>query len=206
KIIINSITKDNGRQVLHPFEDLYKSIFIYYRNSISDIDEYIKNELETFQILLKCSLLKDKVMLYNYQPYNNSNVFELIQKKLNLIDEITSIYLSYGNLILSLDSKLNFVEECITSLQYQLSPGQSQFLKDQMLSSFEKVESEIQPYLNHPEMPPLFLRLSSYSLFLDKKDLAKLYLDRFLELGISINHFSSYIQNYYFSVYNYFYP
>lgn len=205
QIIFKNITSPDGSRHLHPFEEMHKYIFNFLRNSFSEIELYIKNELENFQIYEKCWLLEQKVWLFNFQPHNSVNLYSLIQQKLKLIDEISSIYSYSGNVILSLESKLNLVDECMGSLQNHLTPEQSQSIKDQMLSSFEKVESEIQPYLNHPEMPPSFLRLSRYSLFLNKQDLAKLYLDRFLELGISINHFSNYIQNYYFSVYNNFY-
>ncbi|MCK9209581.1 MAG: hypothetical protein M0P61_01960 [Ignavibacteriaceae bacterium] len=203
KIIIKAITKKNGRLILHPFDKLYKTIFTYFRNSISEVDDYIINELENFQILSKCSLLKDKVMLYNYQPYNISNCFDLIQEKLKLIEDITGIYLTYGNLISSLESKLNFVDECMGSLQNTLNPEQSQSLKNKMLLSFQKVESEIQPYLKHPEMPPLFIRIAKYASFLDMFDLTKKYLDKFKESNLNINHFAACIQNYYNDVNNY---
>ena len=203
QIIFQAITSEDGTMSLHPFEVMHKYIFNYFSNSFPKVEEYIKNEIEDFQVYDKCRLREKKVWLYNFQPCNSNNQFSLIQHKLTLIDEITEINYASGNIITALESKLNFVDECMGSLRNSLPAEQIQSLKRQMLKAFEMVESEIQPLLKHPEMPPALIRLAKYSSFFDKKDLAKKYKNKFLELNLSINHFAAYIQNYYNDVNNY---
>lgn len=203
QIIFQAITSPDGAKTLHPFENMHKYIFNYLRNSFSEIDEYIKNDIEDYQIYNKCWLLEKKVWLYNFQPHNQTNSFTIIQQKLKLIDEITDIYCASGNIIPALESKLNYVDECMGSLLNPLSTEQIQSLKGQMLIAFEKVGSEIQPFLKHPEMPESLIRLAKYSSFFDKKNLVKKYRDKFLELNLSINHFAARIQNYFNDVNNY---
>lgn len=203
QIIFQAITSEDGTMSLHPFEVIHEYIFNYFSNSFPKVEEYIKNEIEDFQVYDKCRLLEKKVWLYNFQPHNSSNQFALIQQKLTLIAEITDIYYASGNIITSFESKLNFVDECMGSLRNYLTVEQIQSLKGQMLKAFEMVEPEIQPFLKHPEMPPALIRLAKYSSFFDKKDLAKKYRDKFIELNLSVNHFAAYIQNYYNDVNNY---
>lgn len=203
QIIFQAITTSDGSKTLHPFENMHKYIFNYLRNSFSVIDKYIKDEIEDFQIYDKCWLLEKKVWLYNFQPHNQTNSFTIIQQKLKLIDEITDIYFASGNIIPALESKLNFVDECMGSLLNQLTTEQIQYLKGQMLNAFENVESEIQPFLKHPEIPESLIRLAKYSSFFDKKNLAKKYRDKFLELNLNINHYAAWIQNYFNDVNNY---
>lgn len=203
QIIFRAITSPDGSQTLHPFEDMHKYIFNYFRNSFSEIDDYIKNEIDDFQIETKCSLLKEKVRLMNFLQIEPIDVFALIRQKLKLREEIADTYQASGNIIWVLESKLDYVDECMGSLFNCLATEQIQSLKGQMLISFDKVESEIQPYLKHPEIPPSLIRLAKYSSFFDKKDLAKKYRDKFLELNLSINHFAAWIQNYFNDVNNY---
>lgn len=206
QIIYQSITSKDGKMILHPFEDLHKYIYEYFRNSFSEIDNYIKNEVHDFQIFEKCWLLEKKVTLHNFQNYMSSDIYTIIQNKLKLIDDVTDCYSSSGNVLPGLESRLNYVDECMGSLQNPLESKQVEKLKEQMAIAFEKAETTILQLLKHPEMPPHFIRISRYALFLEKKELSKQYLDRFLELKISINNYSAYIQQYFTEVYNYFYP
>lgn len=203
QIIFQAITSPDGAMTLRPFENMHKYIFQFFRNSFSEIEKYIKNEIEDFQVYDKCWLLEKKVWLHNFQPHNQTDSFTIIQQKLKLIDEITDIYFTSGNIIPALESKLNFVDECMGSLLNPLTTEQIQFLKEKMLIAFEKVESEIQPFLKHPEIPPSLVRLAKYSSFFDLKDLTRKYRDLFLDLNLSINHFAAWIQNYYTDVNNY---
>ncbi len=206
QIIYQSITSEDGKMILHPFEDLHKYIFEYFRNSFSEIDNYIKNEVRDFQIFEKCSLLEKKVILHNYQNYMSSDIYSIIQNKLKLIDDVTDCYLSSGNVLPGLESSLNYVDECMGSLQNPLESKQVEKLKEQMSIAFGKAEITILQLIKHPEMPPNFIRISRYALFLQKEELSKQYLDRFIELKISIHHYSAKIQKYFTEVYNYFYP
>ncbi len=203
QIIFQAITSEDGTKTLRTFKDMHNYIFNYFRNSFSEIDDYIKNEIDDFQIETKCSLLKEKVRLMDFLHIEPIDVFSLIQKKLKLLEEIADTYQASGNIIWALKSRLDYVDECMGSLLNPLTAEQIHSLKGQMLISFDKVESEIQPFIKHPEMPPALIRLAKYSSFFDKKDLAKKYRDKFLEFNLSVNHFAAFIQNYYNDVNNY---
>ncbi len=203
KIVYNAITDHSHTLVLHPFEDLCRFITAFFQKAIPEIDEYIKNELEDFQIATKCSLLKEKVFLFNFQFNIIDDAMNLINLKLTLIDEITDIYLSSCNIIMALESELNYLDECL-GLSYNSWPYEIiNTLKQLMLVRFGKVDIEIQKFLKHPEVPPMLIRMAKYSSFFDLKDLAKKYWDKFRELNLSINHFAAWIQIYYNDVNNY---
>ncbi len=102
------------------------------------------------------------------------------------------------------NSRLDYIDECMGSLNNNLPLEQIHFLKEQMLVSFDKLETEIHLLKKHPDMPPHFIRMSRYALFLNKNNISKKYFDQFNELNISIDHFSQYIQQYYSLINNFF--
>lgn len=201
--IYYAITSPDRKQVLYPFDKMYETIFILLQKSFEEIDKYIETKIEDFQIYEKCSLLEKKVWLYNFQKCDSSGHFIIIMEKLRLIEYITDIYASNGNIIETIISKLNFIDECMDCMQNSINDGQKNILKDKMTNKFESVEIEVQQYLKHPAMPPLFIRMAKYSSFFDNIESTKKYYNLFEELNLSINHYAAWIQNYYNDVKNY---
>ena len=182
------------------FSKLYEIIFIYFQNTLYEIDNYIKNELYNFQIKERCSFISDKIFLLNFQNHDSNNLFSLIKQKLTLIEDIIDIYESSGNLVLSFEYSLNYIDECMHSLEKNISSAQASFLNMKIKDQFEIAEKKIDLFSKYPDSSTFFIRLARYSLLFSDNSKAKLYIKQFEDTKISINHFSNYIKQYYFEV------
>lgn len=183
--------------VFQKFSNLYEVIFLYFRKAFYDIDDFIKNELFDFQIQERCSLISDKIYFLNFLEIKENEIFSIINQKLKLIEEIIDIYDASGNLILSFEYALNYIDECMHSSKDNISSKQVQILVAKINDKFEKIENKIELFSKYPNSPSFFIRLARYSLFLSNYPKAKHFINKFDETRMSINLFSDYIQKYY---------
>ncbi|MCK9279410.1 MAG: hypothetical protein M0P71_02210 [Melioribacteraceae bacterium] len=202
EIILMVITTDNGKQILNQFEDVGIEIITFYKNIGATIDNYIKDRLEDFQVFDKCYLLERKVVLMSYNITPSSDKMKIILKKLSILLEITDIYRASGNVLPSIESELNYIDECMGASYNELTESERKILIKLMKKSFEILNGKIPNLIQHPEMPPHFIRLARYALFLNMKDDSKKYFNLFLNSNISIHHFSDYIQRYFYETEN----
>ena len=165
---------------LAPFGTFYDKVINQLRSINPEIDTYLSS-LPEYCINEKCFWIREVASLAK----NNENHYAF-QKIIQMLKDIRDIYYRHDNYIEALRANLDIVDEAVFQKNHTLA-------WEYIVNTID----ELQNFVGHPIEPEIFIRIAAYALSLERQDYALEYFNKFKTSGVSIQHFTPWVQGYY---------
>lgn len=181
-IVLNQLKKMNE---LGPFSPFHKIVQNHIKEIEPDIEKY-RLTLPEYCVNEKCHWLWElaSIQKIDDSQYDYQNV-------LLILHDLKDTLLKYGNYLESLRKELDFSDEAMF-----------QGRKDLVSQSVKQAIKELESFKGHPVEVECFIRIARYAYYAEQQKCAEEYFFRFEKTGVSINHFSDWIQNYYYFLFD----
>jgi tetratricopeptide (TPR) repeat protein len=194
-IILFDLAKANN---LGPFYDLFSQLVGFMGNIKKDIEQHIIS-LPDYCVNERCFWETELAFLSKITKSNEPEIslIDFYERMFKHLSNIKDINLEHENPILAIKMDLDIADECMGAIQAINDKSVKDYLKNKMTDHLNKACKEIISFEKHPASNEYFIRISMYSLFLGDNEKSREYLNKFDDSGISINHYSKWIQDYY---------
>ena len=168
------------RNELGHFLSFHEIVYRHIKKMEPDIEKYLLT-LPEYCVNEKCHLLWE---LASIQKIDGAHYD--YQKVLQRLSDLKDTRLKYGNYLDSLTAGLDICDEAVF-----------QNKKDLVWQSVKQSIKELERFKGHAVEAQCFIRIACYAHYVGQQRCAEEYFYRFEKTGMSINHFSDWIQNYY---------
>jgi len=110
---------------------------------------------------------------------------------------IKDINLEHENTLLAIKMDLDIADECMGAIYGIREKTVRDYLRSKMTDHLSSACEEITLFEKHPASNEYFIRIAMYFQFLGDHENSKEYLNKFEHSGISINHYSKSMRDYY---------
>ena len=183
---------------LGPFTNLFSQLLAFMRKSKEDIDRYLL-DLPDYCVYERFDWEKERASLRRIQKADQLqiNLIDFYEGIFEHLRNIKDIQLQCGNPLLAIETDLNIADECMWVICDIREKPIIDYLQKNLLRHLDDACKDLERFRRHPISNEYIVRIARYALFLGDKERAKEYYDDFARSKISINHYASWIQNYY---------
>ncbi len=199
--ILDNLAKNNK---LGEFKRLFLKVTSFMGESKVIIGKYI-DSLPDYCINERCYWENELVFLSKIRRSNEPNItlLEFYKYYFKHMCNIKDINYEHKNYMLAIEKDIDIAEECMGGIRGTRNKEVIDYLRNTMKKHLDSAIKEINKFEKHPNIYSFYIRISMYSVFLGDKEISKDFFYKYEESRININHYSKWIQDYYFFLKNY---
>jgi len=193
--ILFDLAKTNNLGV---FGDLFSKLVGFMGEIKKDIDQHILS-LPDYCVSERCFWEAELAFLRKIMKSNEPEITlrDFFERMFEHLCNIKDINLEHENVLLAIKTDLDIADECMGAIYGIREKTVRDYLRSKMTDHLSSGCEKIALFEKHPASNEYFIRIAMYFQFLGDHENSKEYLNKFEHSGISINHYSKWMQEYY---------
>jgi tetratricopeptide (TPR) repeat protein len=180
----------------------FRKAFVRIVRYMEGIDGQIRDYLEVlpdYCVFERCSWEKERAWLLKFRKELGSKkqYLGMLKQMVTHLENIKDIHLQHRNPLEAIEADLNIVDEAMAQIT---QTGDSEVMgwgRPVMAQRVAQASDSVKFFANHPKTVEYNLRIARYALFLGDRALAKYHFKAFRESGVNVDHYASWLQDYY---------